>query len=56
MMDPEMQWVSSQGQEWIVKREENKYFYRLEGEYGPWIPGTPPGIYERDMDLMFYSK
>lgn len=56
MMDPDKQWVCANGQEWIVKREDNQYFYRPEGEYGQWMPGTPPGIHERDMDVIFFTN
>ena len=56
MMDPDMQWVCVNGQEWVVKREDDHYFYRPEGDYGKWTPGTPPGIHERDMDNMFRTN
>jgi len=56
MMDPDMQWVCVNGQEWVVKREDDHYFYRPEGDYGTWTPGTPPGIHERDMDNMFRTN
>ncbi len=38
MMDLDILVVWAEGQEWAVKEEENRYSYRLEGEYGEWLP------------------
>lgn len=55
-MDPNMHVIWADGQEWIVKREDQQYFYRPEGEYGTWEKGTPPGIHKGDMDMIFYNN
>lgn len=53
MMESDMHVVWTDGQEWVVKRERNQYFYRAEGDYGPWARGIPPEICQRDLDVVF---
>ena len=54
LMEKEEMWiVCAAGVEWVVKRQDDQYFHRPEGEYGAWQPGLPPETYERDVALAF---
>lgn len=41
------------GTEWIIKREDDKYFHRPEGNYGEWQEGPPPDMSIQDLELLF---
>ena len=41
------------GKDWVIKRKNNKYFYRAEREYGEWNPGIPPDTFQPEIDILF---
>ena len=50
MEEDEMRIVWAAGVEWMIKRQDNQYVQRPEGDYGAWRPGIPPGTHESDVD------
>jgi hypothetical protein len=56
MMESNRQILWAHGQKWVVKREKDQYFYRLEDNNGTWKQGTPPGIRKRDMEIIFNAN
>ena len=53
MEQEDMRIIWAAGVEWMIKLQNDQYFYRLEGDYGAWRPGSPPDTHESDMALVF---
>jgi hypothetical protein len=41
------------GVDWVIKRQDDQFFHRPEGDYGTWRPGVPPDTYELDVAHVF---
>lgn len=41
------------GVDWIIKRHDRQFFYRAEGQPGPWKTGLPPGVFSPDIEHIF---
>jgi hypothetical protein len=53
MDEDEILQLWAEGEDWVIKHQNNQYFYRPEGKYGDWKPGLPPGTFELDVDILF---
>lgn len=49
----EIRHLWAEGHDWVIKRQNNQYFYRPDRKYGNWIPGIPPGSFQLDIDTLF---
>lgn len=43
----------AEGETWIIKREEDQYWYRVDQKPGPWKSGLPPGVFPSDAEILF---
>lgn len=43
----------AEGEDWIIKRQNNQYFHRPDQKYGDWKPGLPPGVFAMDVATLF---
>ena len=43
----------AEGEQWVIKRQDNQYFHRPEGKYGDWQPGLPQGVLPNDVEILF---
>ena len=53
MEQEEIRQLWAEGQDWVIKRQNNEYFYRPEQKYGDWIPGLPPGVFIPEVEILF---
>jgi hypothetical protein len=53
MEQEEIRQLWAEGEDWILKRSNNEYFYRPDGKYGEWQPGLPPGVFDMDVTTLF---
>jgi hypothetical protein len=53
MEQEEIRQLWADGHQWVIKRQNNQYFYRPEGKYGDWKPGIPPDAFKPDVDTLF---
>lgn len=53
MEEEEIRQLWAEGEDWIIKRCNNEYSHRLDGKYGEWVKGLPPGIYSPDVEMLF---
>ncbi len=53
MDQEEIRQLWAEGQDWVIKRQNDQYFYRPEGKYGDWQTGLPPGVLPSDVEILF---
>jgi squalene cyclase len=53
MEDEEIRQLWAEGEDWVIKRQNNQYSHRPDQKYGNWRPGLPPGVFEMDVDTLF---
>jgi hypothetical protein len=53
MEQEDMRIVWAAGIEWMIKRQDDQYVQRPEGDYGAWQPGIPLGSHESDVAYVF---
>jgi hypothetical protein len=53
MDQEEIRQVWVEGQDWVIKRQNNQYSHRPDGKNGDWKSGLPPGAFKPDIDTLF---
>ena len=53
MGEEEIRQLWAEGEDWVIRRQNNQYFHRPDQKYGEWKPGIPPGTFEPDIETLF---
>jgi hypothetical protein len=54
MMDTEeIRQLWAEGEDWVIKRHNNQYWYRADQKPGPWKSGLPSGVLPSDAEMLF---
>jgi hypothetical protein len=53
MDQEEIRQLWAEGEDWIIKLQNNQYFHRPEGKYGEWQLGLPAGVFAMDVETLF---
>lgn len=53
MDQEEIRQIWAEGEDWIIKLQNNQYFHRPDQKYGEWKPGLPPGVFAMDVATLF---
>ena len=49
MEQEEIRQLWAEGEDWVIKRQNNQYYHRPDQKYGDWQPGLPPGVFAMDV-------
>ncbi len=53
MEQEEIRQLWAEGEDWVIKRQNNQYSHRPDQKYGDWQPGLPPGVVALDVETLF---
>lgn len=53
MEQEEIRQLWAEGEDWVIKLQNNQYFHRPDQKYGDWRPGLPPGVFDMDVATLF---
>ncbi len=53
MDEEEIRQLWAEGEDWVIKRQNEQYSHRPDQKYGDWQPGLPPGVFEPDIEMLF---
>lgn len=53
MEQEEIRQLWAEGEDWVIKRQNNQYSHRPDQKYGDWQPGLPPGVFAMDVETLF---
>ena len=53
METEEIRQLWAEGEDWVIKRQNNQYSYRPDGKPGPWKTGLPPGVFHPEVETLF---
>ncbi len=53
MDEEEIRQLWADGEDWVIKRKNDQFFFRPDGKYGDWQRGLPPGVFTPDVVTLF---
>jgi len=53
MEQEEIRQLWAEGEDWVIKRQNNQYSHRPDQKYGDWQTGLPPGVFPPDVEMLF---
>ena len=56
MDEEEIRQIWAEGEDWVIKRQNDEYFHRPDQKYGDWRPGLPDGVFEPDIEMLFNDQ